>query len=144
VYEAGDNMAHYETFELNASIPLEKYEWDDIWFDLGVIDATNPKGAIITMDGTPLTEVGRAMLVPAEGTIEKTIQLKQSDLGILDFENIQIVLKSECQGDPTGTFPAIADTISISANFVPSCSDITLQIEDRILNSYTGSDCKLW
>ena len=26
-------MAHYETFELNASVPLETYEWDDIWFD---------------------------------------------------------------------------------------------------------------
>ena len=109
---------------------------DDIWFDLGVIDATNPKGAIITMDGAPLTETGRAMLVPAGSTLEKTIQLKQSDLGVLDFENIQIVLKSECQGD-------IADTVSISANFVPSCSDITLQIEDRILNSYTGSDLQI-
>ena len=109
---------------------------DDIWFDLGVIDATNPKGAIITMDGAPLTEAGRAMLVPAGSTLEKTIQLKQSDLGVLDFENIQIVLKSECQGD-------IADTVSISANFVPSCSDITLQIEDRILNSYTGSDLQI-
>lgn len=116
---------------------------DDIWFDLGVIDATNPNGAIITMDGGFLTESGRAILVPADGTIEKTIQLKQSDLGVLDFENIQIVLKSQCQGDPTGTFPAIADTVSISANFVPSCSDITLQIEDRILNSYTGSDLQI-
>ena len=26
-------MAHYETFELNAKVPLEKFEWDDIWFD---------------------------------------------------------------------------------------------------------------
>lgn len=26
-------MAHYETFELNASVPLETYEWDDIWVD---------------------------------------------------------------------------------------------------------------
>ena len=26
-------MAHYETFELNAIVPLETYEWDDIWFD---------------------------------------------------------------------------------------------------------------
>lgn len=116
---------------------------DDIWFDLGVVDATNPNGAIITMDGGFLTESGRAILVPADGTIEKTIQLKQSDLGVLDFENIQIVLKSQCQGDPTGTFPAIADTVSISANFVPSCSDITLQIEERILNSYTGSDLQI-
>ena len=23
----------YETFELNATFPLETYEWDDIWFD---------------------------------------------------------------------------------------------------------------
>ena len=116
---------------------------NDIWFDLGVVDATNPNGAIITMDGGFLTESGRAILVPAGGTIEKTIQLKQSDLGVLDFENIQIVLKSQCQGDPTATFPVIADTVSISANFVPSCSDITLQIDERILNSYTDSDLQI-
>ena len=116
---------------------------DDIWFDLGVIDATNAQGAIITMDGAPLTEEGRAILVPAGGTLEKTIQLKQSDLGVLDFENIQIVLKSQCQGDPTGTFSVIADTVAISANFVPSCSDITLQIEDRVLNSYTGAELQI-
>ena len=115
----------------------------DVWFDLGVIDATNPNGAVITMDGGYLTESGRAVLVPAGGTLVKTIQLKQSDLGVLDFENIQLVLKSQCQGDPTGGFSPIADTVAISANFVPSCSDVTLQINNRVLNSYTGANLQM-
>ena len=116
---------------------------EDVWFDFGVVDATNPNGAVITMDGGFLTESGRAVLVPAGATLVKTLQLKQSDLGVLDFENIQLVLKSQCQGDPTGNYPVIADTVAISANFVPSCSDVTLQINNRVLNSYTGANLQM-
>lgn len=111
---------------------------DDIWFDLALNDETNPNGAVLKMDGQAITD-GRAILVPAGKTIVKTLQLSQSDLGVLEFNDIELVLKSQCQGDPTGTRPHIADTIKLSAQFVPSCSDVTLQIDNRVLNARTGS-----
>ncbi len=110
---------------------------DDIWFDLALIDESNPDGAKLTMDGAVLTD-GRAILLPAGTTLKKTLLIEQTDQSVLDYENIQLVLKSQCQGDPTGIFPAIADTLSLSAYFVPSCSDISLRIEERTMNMFTS------
>ncbi len=110
---------------------------DDIWFDLALVDESNPDGAKLTIDGAVLTD-GRAILVPAGQTLKKTLLIEQTDLSVLDYENIQLVLKSQCQGDPTGIFPAIADTVSLSAYFVPACSDITLRIEERTMNMFTS------
>ena len=57
----------------------------------------------------------------------------------LDYENIKIRLSSQCQADPTGVNGEIADTISISAYFVPTCSDIRLHVLNPTLNSNTGA-----
>ncbi len=111
---------------------------DDIWFDLKVLDASNPLGAKITMDGSGLTEEGRGILVPAGGNLKKTIQLTQTRLDVLEYKDIAIALVSQCQGDPTGVFPAIADTVYLSAQFVPSSSPITLEIEERTMNMFTS------
>ncbi|MFI3296223.1 MAG: LamG-like jellyroll fold domain-containing protein [bacterium] len=111
---------------------------DDVWFDIKVIDASNPDGASIKMDGSSLTESGRAMLVPAGGTLSKTIQLTQTQLDVLEYDNIAIALVSQCQYDPTGIFPVVADTMYISAQFVPTCSDITLSIAETTMNMFTS------
>ncbi len=115
---------------------------DDIFFDLVLIDDSNPNGAKLTMDGAVLTD-GRSVLVPAGQTLVKTLQISQTNPDVLDYENIRIALMSQCQGDPTGIFPAIGDTVSLSAHFVPSCSDITLSIDERTVNTYTGNVLKM-
>ena len=66
-------------------------------------------------------------------------QLSQTDFGVLDYRDIKLVLKSQCQGDPTGIHKVIADTVSLTATFVPSCSDITLQIAERVMNTYNSA-----
>lgn len=111
---------------------------DDVYFDLALIDESNPHGAKLSIDGAVLTD-GRAILVKAGETLHKTLQLTQTDLGVLDYENIKLVLKSQEQGDPTSNFGAIADTVDITANFVPACSDIAIQMEQRIVNTHTGT-----
>jgi hypothetical protein len=45
----------------------------------------------------------------------------------MDYENIPILLHSACQYDPTGYRENIADTVLISAHFIPSCSDINIK-----------------
>ncbi len=115
---------------------------DDIWFNLVLVDDSNPNGAKLTMDGAVLT-TGRSILVPAGQTLIKTLQIEQTNPDVLDYENIRIALMSQCQGDPTGIYPAIGDTVSLSAHFVPSCSDITLAIEDRTMNMFTGDVLKM-
>ncbi len=110
---------------------------DDVWFDLALVDESNPNGAKISMDGEIITD-GRAIKVAAGKVLVKAIQLEQTDEGVLDYENIRLVLKSQCQGDPTAIYPVVADTVAINAYFVPSCSPITLTIEERTLNMFTG------
>lgn len=116
---------------------------DDVWFDLKVVDATNPSGARISMDGSVLTESGRSVLIPANKEITKTIQLDQTQIDVLEYCNIAVVLASQCQGDPTGLFPVIADTTYLSAYYVPTCSNIILNIDETTLNMFTSSTLSL-
>ncbi len=109
----------------------------DLMFDLCVLDESNPHGARIAMDGEPIIG-NRPVRVKSGEPIRKTIMLRQTDLGVLNYENIQLVLKSQCQGGLQFS-GIIADTIEISASFTPSCSNIELEINDRILNTSTGA-----
>lgn len=115
---------------------------EDVWFQLSMLDETNPNGAKLSIDGQALTD-GRVFLVPAGNTLRKQLQLTQTDQSVLEYNNIKLALRSQCQSDPTGSFPVIADTVAISAQFVPSCSDIMLSVPDRVVNCNTGSQLKM-
>lgn len=105
----------------------------DLFFDLCVLDESNPNGARIAMDGEALVG-NRAIRVKSGETMEKSIRLLQTNQGVLEYDSIALVLKSQCQGGLA--FPKIiADTVYIHASFIPSCSDITLQIENQVLNT---------
>ncbi len=105
------------------------------WFQLSVDPASNPRGAIINIDGTPLTEP-RLFLVPPKQAVRKTIRLSQSSSDDLKFDSIKLVFESPCDG-------SIISQAVISASFTPSCSDIAMQIDDRIVNSSTGTDLNI-
>lgn len=100
-------------------------------FNLVPLDATNPHGAVLSLATGPLGNA-HAFYVPAEGTVTTTLYLAQGSPDILNYDNIGLVLTSAC--DPT-----MADTVYVSAHFVPSSSDITLNIENRVMNTNTGT-----
>ena len=101
------------------------------WLQLSVDPASNPHGAIISIDGTPLTEP-RLFLVTNE-PMHKIARLTQSSTDDLEFKDIRFVIASPCQSD-------IMATALVTAKFVPSCSDLTLQIDNRTVNTTTGTD----
>ena len=109
----------------------------DLVFDLCVLDESNPNGARIAMDGEGLVG-NRPIRIKSGETMVKEILLRQTDLGVLDYKNIQLVLKSQCQGGLAFS-KIIADTVAISASFTPSCSNIELEIANSILNTSTGA-----
>lgn len=108
---------------------------DDVYYKLLVVDNDNFKDASVTLNGTALTNEGRVIKVPFSGTIEKVIQLKQTDLSKLKYEDIAIVLAATSQYNDTGTLEAIGDTVRISANFVPSSSPVEMQVAKTVVNS---------
>ena len=111
----------------------------DLYYKLLMMDETNPDGAQLSIDGVALSD-NRVIKVPAGEVVKKTLLLKQSNLGILDYERIGIVLASQEQGDPTGTFPQIADTVYISAYYVPSSSPVKMELNRTLLNSSSGAN----
>ena len=108
---------------------------DDVTYLLRMLDETNTNGAKITIDGQVLTE-GRNIGVPAGTVITKALQLTQTNLSVLEYNNIGIVLSSVNQDD-------IADTVWISAQFVPSSSAVDLATSTSVVNMFTGTNLDL-
>lgn len=110
---------------------------EDVYYRLMMIDETNPDGAKLTIDGQPLTD-GRIIKIPAGETITKALQLTQTNLGVLDYKDIGIVLASQSQYDPTSTWEQIADTCYVTAHFAPSSSSVDMTLSRTTINSSVG------
>ena len=114
----------------------------DIYYKLLMIDESNPNGAKITIDGSILTD-NRIIKIPAGETVTKSLQLWQTNNSILNYDKIGIVLASQSQYDPTRTWQQIADTVYISAQFVPSSSAVAMKLDRTTLNSQTGDNLNI-
>lgn len=97
---------------------------EDAWFNLIVDDQANQLGAGLKMDGGAIGN-GRTILVPAGQTLTKILEVTKGPG--LNYDDLQLVLASQCQGDPTANFPAVADTVTFSVHFTPACSDVTVK-----------------
>ena len=128
------------TYTLRLSNASETNEL--LYYRLGLAEETNPNGAMLFIDGTPVTDV-RTILIQPHETVTKTLLLKQSDQSILDYDRIGIVFASSSQYYPTYTWDVIADTAFISAHYVPSSSPVSLELSNALMNTQTGTDLVL-
>ena len=110
---------------------------EDVYYKLMMIDETNPDGAKLTIDGQPLTD-GRLIKIPAGETVTKALQLTQTNIGILNYENVGIVLASQSQYDNTSTWEQIADTVYVTAHFAPSSSAVDMSLSRTTINTSAG------
>ncbi len=97
---------------------------EDGWYDLKILDDTNPDGAQLFMDGAPIGN-GRSIMIPAEGVLNKTLEIRKGK--VMNYDNLQIAIFSQCQCDPTSPTPVISDTLTFSVHFTPSCSDVNIK-----------------
>ena len=111
---------------------------DDMYYRLLVNDETNTTGAKLTIDGLPLTGEGRVIRIPATETVTKTLLLEQTNQSILQYDSISITLCSLVQYDPASDWAPIADTIYVSAQFVPSSSSVHLALDKDVMNTITN------
>ena len=96
-------------------------------FRIGVIEALNPHGAIIKIDGI---NPNREFAVPAGGSVTKTVTVNKGP-DSLNYENLTLVLYPACQYEfGTSDEYEIADTISFSAYFLPTCTDVVIKDTD--------------
>ena len=101
-----------------------------------VDDETNPDGANISIDGKPLLG-GQTYYVMGGETLTKSLQLKQTNPSVLDYENIRLIFSSTFEPE------TIYDDVYISAHFVPSSSPVTLDLSNTLMNTQTGTDLTL-
>ena len=95
---------------------------EDQWFKIFAVDESNPDGAMISFDGNTVTGFELNFLVKAGETLVKTMTVEKGRA--LNYDNLQIVLGSQCQSDPTSFLDVIADTITFSVHFLPTCTDL--------------------
>lgn len=94
-------------------------------FVLGYGNTDSIKGATIDVDGVSIAG-GRTFPVNYGQTVTKVLTIAKGP-DAMDYNNIPIILHSACQYDPTGYQDLIADTVLVSAHFVPSCSNINVK-----------------
>lgn len=97
---------------------------DDNWYNLVIDDDSNPNGAQLLMDGAPIGN-GRALLVPAGGTLTKTLEVRKGS--VMNYDNLRLMLQSQCQCDPTDFQGDIYDDVTFSVHFTPSATDVKLK-----------------
>ncbi|AUP81273.1 LamG-like jellyroll fold domain-containing protein [Flavivirga eckloniae] len=86
------------------------------YFELIVDNTTNPNNALINV-----SQNGTVVFVPYGQTVEYTLTLGKSVSDVNDYEDIRVILQSQC--DPVNVF----DDVLISAHFVPSCSRVAVK-----------------
>ncbi len=92
-------------------------------YRLGLLNHTNPGGAIIVNSGT--SELGSEFTIPSGGEVQQRILIERG--GAYIHDSLLFVLQSTCQYDIGNDFDAdIGDSVYISVHFIPACSDIRI------------------
>ncbi len=99
---------------------------DDRIYGMWIDEATNPHGAMLTIDGQT---IAREFYVPAGSSINKTLLLRKSPQAN-EYNDIAIYVSAPCD-------TSIFASATISASFIPTCSkSALLSPTDRwVLNS---------
>lgn len=86
-------------------------------YELFVDNTSNPKGAIVKIDGI---SPNQDYYLDTATAINKVLTIECGPF-YYDYEDIRIIFRSKC--DVT-----IADTVTVSAYFLPTCTDVVLAI----------------
>ena len=106
-------------------------------FNLVLVDASNPNGVKVLMDGFPLTGNGRAIKLNPGQSIDKTLEV-YAGKGY-DFENITIMLASQC--DILNFQKA-----SFSVHYQPTSCDVNISAphDKWVMNTLSPKDSTGW
>ena len=106
-------------------------------FKLVLVDASNPNGAKVMMDGFPLTGDARAIKLNPGQTIDKTLEVYAGQG--YDYENITLMLASQC--DILNFTKA-----SFSVHFKPTSCDVNISTphDKWVMNTLSPKDSTGW
>lgn len=88
-------------------------------------------GAVLTIDGAPLTNTGITWKL-FENTVIKTLKLVQTDLSVLHYT---FRIRLESTSDP---YHIYTDWITMEANFIPVSCPAKLTVDKNVINAQSG------
>ncbi|MBR5688533.1 MAG: hypothetical protein IKX36_11360 [Prevotella sp.] len=103
----------------------------DCTYILEAIEASNAQGAILMIDGMPLSlgKNGRAINLKGDKEpVHKMLYVSQSDRSVNKFEDLQLVLRSQNDDNMT------SDTLHLKVEFVPASALIDMAVAHTVLN----------
>lgn len=109
-----------------------------MYYDISILEDTNPNGLKLQIDGNGLGSGQDArFLIPGGTAVQKILEVEKGPFEY-DYKDVKIVLSSSCQYDPTGFYKLIADTIAVSAFFLPQCTtpEILTPKDNWVANNY--------
>ena len=89
-------------------------------------------GAVLEVNGTPLTSAGITYALPAGDSTFVTLRVYQSNPEVMRYDSIGLELISDC--DPTRR-----SELWLTVSYRYSCSDINLTLDNTLLNTQTKS-----
>ena len=111
------------------------------YYRLELDGGSNPHGAAVTEDGTPLNN-GVTNFIKYNEPIKITLALRQTDLDILDYR-VAVVLLDVDQDTENKLFKANTDTLWLEAHFVPASCDIDISTTTPVLNMYSNGTAEV-
>jgi len=105
-------------------------------YSLKVVDGSNPNGAQLFIDGTPLSNGGTGRSVKMQGgeQIDKQLIVMQSDRSIRDYEDIRLIL---CSTNDTST---VSTPVALSVHFVPASAHVDMAVSSTVVTKALADD----
>lgn len=129
------NVPAEEKANFNLLLGNESESGDAMYYNIQTITSTNPNGLILSIDGLNVA-TPREFLVEGAGAIQKVLQVERGPFEY-DYEDVQVIISSTCQYDPTRNTALIADTVSLDVRFLPTCTDLEIIVPD---NNWVGNN----
>ncbi|MDR1974091.1 MAG: T9SS type A sorting domain-containing protein [Bacteroidales bacterium] len=114
----------------------------DVIYKLGDPEGSNQHGAVLIIDGLPLTSgSARSIFIEAGKTVEKTLSVLKGPIEN-NYENLEVRLSSACQSDPSDWLDDLFEEVEVSVEFVPSCSDVNIAapVDKWVVNKTVTGD----
>ncbi|MGM9847296.1 MAG: LamG-like jellyroll fold domain-containing protein [Muribaculaceae bacterium] len=119
-----DNVPSGEAAKFTLYLRNNSEAQKDLYYDLSLDDATNPNGAQLFIDGSPLGD-GRTVFVPAGETITKILEVRKGTE--MNYDNMVLWLSSQCQCNLADAQEDIYDAVTLSVHFTPSATAVNIK-----------------
>jgi hypothetical protein len=108
---------------------------EKVWLTMRVEPSSNPYGAVVEVDGHTINNGMSLMLQGGQSMLKKVKVYKGSD-EVDEYENLKILLHTDCAYDPTDDVADPESFIELTANFTPCNSPVNLKspTENWIVN----------